>query len=567
MKLNKQLFGWLGASALLLTTACTNEEFVEPQGTPNQDLTEVYGNGSKIITLSVGSEAAVATRGEDDPTGDNQPTYNISDGSRVNILYFAVYDLGNPNADTDETVTALNGDNDAEELNDPIVYAYKVIDPNIPSATFPVNIRLAVDPENNYRIALWAQHVSDPNAGDNIDTAPFDVKDLTQVVVDYEDATCNDELRDAFCATEKFSGATSNVDIILHRPFAQLNVGTTGADYRNYMEGNILPNKTIAYSKMVVTGVYNCINVATDKISLVEGSNGNYTPATDQTKGKEVTFDFAKLPAFINYDKDYTYTDADKYYGFPNNLLGVKKTTTDNGDENNDKEKYTPNVREQFLYVNLNAPTEANHTFEPFRTYYKTMDNTSANKKYLTETFKYMAMAYVLVPSGGLDENEDNWHSNPSNKNSYDKYKSSTLSSVEVYFAEIQESDKRPTEGTESSEKTRSVDENTIKGYKYFTVRNVPVHRNWRTNLLGGLYDTDKPEDPDDPTSVFYNVKICVNLCPIYFGEYNGRKDPEGVVDGANGFEGIFSGYFPTEEGKDLHNNYGEHNPATEEQE
>ena len=69
------------------------------------------------------------------------------------------------------------------------------------------------------------------------------------------------------------------------------------------------------------------------------------------------------------------------------------------------------------------------------------------------------------------------------------------------------------------------------------SLTNVPVHRNWRTNILGGLAwikdptdpdpdpeDPDEPtppDGPDDPTSVFKFTNILVSEDPLFFGDYN----------------------------------------------
>lgn len=453
----KNLYSLLAAAALMITAAsCQNNDSInEGPKNPNIDLTEVYGTGSKIVTLNVSPEANIGTRAEGT---------RISDGSKVTMLYFEVYRVEGVNP-----VTAT---------------------PHIPLTTyattkFPVTLKLAVDPESSYKIALWAQH-TETGSNSEIVTAPYTIasKPLT-ITVDYANAKNNDELRDAFCVvSDVFTGSAGNVSVVLHRPFAQINVGTTVADYNNYKEGNILPNLEVTKSHIVVSGVHNTLNVLTDETSYVAtGSSETTTTAT---------FALNTIP----------------------NHISDKST-------------------EEYLRVKLNDPTWTkidwgggavqtnNDGFFPFKNTYPTLktkkvgdgitvtgastDIADNTKLYLTEEFKYLSMCYVLVPSGNPANNN---HSGDKSGFPSDKYTSS-LVDVDVYFA-----------GNDKDNKE-------LEERKYFSLNNIPVHRNWRTNILGGLADTepgepDDPNKPDDPSSLFANIKIAVNLCPIYWGEYFG---------------------------------------------
>lgn len=475
MKHNK-LMSWMAVGALVLTAAsCQDNLGVE---TPQADIipADAYGNGSKLVTINVTPDSYVGTRA-------------ISDGKQATSLYFEVYEV------TGET-TEINSSTPV--LASVVPTSTSTTGTPIPVSNYKATIKLAVDKDKSYRIALWAQ--KDSESGYD---SPFSFTDkpLT-VTVDYSKVKNNTDAMDAFCATEYFNGSATDVNIILHRPFAQLNVGTTGADYDNFSSetGNIYPHRTIKYSQVVVSGVYDQIDVANDKIKL---SNNANSP-------KEIKFSYNKTIA------EQT-SSSEEYLTVKLNPGNIKKEILKTiewftGESSNNNNKVTLVGDEEDL------------VFFPFKTDYPTLIDASKYRDtepkrtvnvtygqsepvsveegtfYLTEEFKYLSMCYVLVPNGGEHQDwfkEDQWN------NKYDKYSSCTLPQVDVYFGE-----------------------NETDGYKYFTVYNVPVHRNWRTNLLGGLADTT-PNDPDDPSSLFANVEINVNLCPIYFGEYNGQYYPD----------------------------------------
>lgn len=457
MRLNKKLlFGTLAASAMVLAS-CSNEEVVSVQ----QPVGEVYGTGSNLVTFTITSEDAVkATRAD------------ISDGSQADVLLFAVYEKkGDDYVLAPEFKKKENTVNKVEAAEGQNLLSV---------SKYPLTIQLATDPSKTYKVAFWAQ---------NSNCDAFVTEDLTAVRVRYpgvddgfevpalESKKNNDELRDAFCAVSNaFSGKSNKEEVIMHRPFAQINVGTSGADYANIVQGaNMFPNRRPLYSKVIIKGAANTIDVLNDVIS---GS-------------QDLVFDWNKIPAYV-----FTNVPSRASYG---------------SDEYYNRALITGVTNEQYLKVNLNEPDNFEYEITKYKTDYPTREKgevEGTEGKYLTETFKYLSMCYVLVPTTKKD--------NAETLDSYtDIYQSSVLNNLTVMFAENPD-------GTDNMvDKDAEGNAQTSPAYSYLSIDQVPVHRNWRTNILGGLKFTD-PKDPDDETSIFSTTRICIHLCPIYWGENNG---------------------------------------------
>ena len=577
MKLNKQILSWMGVSALLLTTACSNDTLSQP--TPEEVIAgEVYGKGSSIVTLNISANNSVGTRA-------------ISDGTKALSLYFEVYDLG-VTKEIEEDATFEIGENNPDiklwASNVPVTATEDAVEPEpaavegeeettdlakpIKIVDYKATIKLAVDPDHSYRIALWAQKDTEGEY-----TSPFTFQS-NPFVVNVNYSMNNIEEMDAFCAIKEFEGTTGGT-VILHRPFAQLNVGTTGADYNNYVSGNIYPNRTITYSQVVVSDVYSAFDVANDKVT---GDSDKVTLEFNKTIAEQTKDAEEYLKVKLNH-KDITsieYWDgkamtqktveaANVFFPFKEDYPTMRAYSDLNAEtaewirisveeyqslieegwtpvagiaslkdypiaeEDLEAGKYLANVNNgiTYKYDNVKGGTlydKDNGIYNP----------TPAPKNvYFTEEFKYLSMCYVLVK----DDRGADWEGlegtpfdDPTHEVK-DEFKSTILDKVDVYFAET---------GGDSYK----------NDHKYFSVKNVPVHRNWRTNLLGGLYDPEDPNDPngpDDPSSLFYNTKIAVYLCPIYYGEFNGSSN--NAAD--NHYDPIWGGWFDTSD-NNMHDTY-----------
>lgn len=115
------------------------------------------------------------------------------------------------------------------------------------------NIRIALGNGYKYSIIFWA---ADPNSPYTVD---FGAKTMT---VDYNDATSNDESRDAFYKYHEFTVNGAQTETIeLKRPFAQLNIGAN--DFEQAANAGIVPLK----SAVTVKSIYSTLNLSNGAVS------------------------------------------------------------------------------------------------------------------------------------------------------------------------------------------------------------------------------------------------------------------------------------------------------------
>ena len=488
----KLLIRCMMAAAALLTVSCTSDDLALEGGSPNK------ASGEEVeVTFSVSTETAQAvTRAtRADETKKKGPGFmqTVGRGSKVDMLIYAVYEKDGDNY----VLLKQYGDGKIpSELEDSTAFEDKASHEGQTIVYNPFGMTDIVDGENNskshnitlrlmrgkeYCIAFWAQSSR---------TSAYITSNLEKVQVKYDEAKNNDELRDAFCKVENFTlGADgSSRTVVLTRPLAQINVGTTGADYKRILESRT-PNRFVAYSEITLSGVAQYMNVVTDEIIVTEkNADGEEKDLTTTA-----TFTRSVIPAYMNGDLD----------AFKKAITG-----TDN-DAETDAAAETDNTKEEYLYIDLNGDGK----ISGYVTEYPTVDATT--KQANTETFKYLSMCYVLVPAtatskpnyNATDENTknadevDNADDEDKEDDVIDPYTSSTLKSVEIKFAE-----------TEAG---------TI-GFPPVKLTWVPVHRNWRTNILGGLYDKKIPnDDEEDPNSVFKLPCILVDKDVTYDGDYH----------------------------------------------
>ena len=245
-----KLFYALAASALLGLTACSSDE-------------PVAQNGDGNVNFTLRLPDAIGTRA-------------FSDGLSATQLDYYVYDEDNGSTN----IEALNG-----------------------TATFvnrETTVSLNLVSGKSYSIVFLATV-----PGQSHYTYTASSKDLN---VTYGSAA-QDENRDAFYVYEptfKVTGAISK-DIILRRPFAQINVGTT--DWASATAAGI----SLTETSMTVTGVANKINLGTGD---VEGN-------------EEVTFTSAAMPATPGETFPYAAANVDRYMAMNYVLVGKDKSTVD----------------------------------------------------------------------------------------------------------------------------------------------------------------------------------------------------------------------------------------------
>lgn len=414
-----------------------------------------FSENYETVTFTFATDDyATATRAE----SSNQ----ISQGKEIDVLVFAIYQQ----PESGNTVGTLLGSEDGKLYGDGSGiknknfkistkgYYYMAFDGK------PTSVSITLNKNYSYRILCWAQ---------NSQCDAYDASKLEAVKINYaptNNKNNNDESRDAFCAKQDFAGSADNVEVVLHRPLAQINVGTTGADYR--ANSKKINGEYYTHSKVTLKGqLANQLDVFTGKAT------------TSDPVDTEYTFSYAAIPAYYqNEGKIPTSEDA---------LLKLEN--------------------EEFLQVELNGEDG----FLNYKTQYPTVkeegEGTDKTITYLTETFKYLSMNYVL-PVG----------------NAYTGEGSTIGFKVEFAKAETAE-----TATTATS----------------FSLTSIPVKSTWRTNILGGLawikdpdpknqdpdYPDPDPENPkptptpppgpDDPSSLFGSVTLNIIICPDYFGDKN----------------------------------------------
>lgn len=479
---------------MIVAVACTDADMVDNYGG-----VELDENGLATVRLTVSiADAGAQTR--DDVYNDDTQIVTISTGASIDMLLYAVYDVTDPIKDPEllEYYQANYGDEDKNKRGQGENYEYIKGTPKIGDGQTCVGFKakdgmnpnrytliLKVDPEKKYKVAFWAQ-----NSG----CKAYDTSDLTNVKVSYKKNNYpnNDESRDAFSGVSEIMGVGYvEQEVVLQRPFAQINIGTTGADYANliYYELMVPNGITVTQSKVKIKGVANRYDVLNCWATTKKEDGDGETWIKDEIKENEyrleAEFDWANLPAWINLNQSLPSREEAEF---------TYEKSKDKEDKDKDNRDDDPFVKlpvgnnkplEAYLTVRLNEDTKDKNFFEPYLTDYDTVefekilseddeelkdedgnivyDRTKIHK-YLTETFKYLSMCYVLVPTDTNDKGEP------------------TGATVDLSFNLRQElNDKKdPIELTER------------------TLYSVPVRANYRTNILGGLYD-----DILDPTSIF----------------------------------------------------------------
>lgn len=412
MKLYK---GIIFCLATLGLAACSDNEFVDT----GDNVAGMDDNASNEVVLNISLEGvSTGTRAEDvtQPADPTNFTPTISTGTQLDQLVYAIYSRNlNSANDVAYTLDEIYGDKNSNyqisvNLSQTEVEGMKTDTPY-------KGITFKVSPNKEYKVACWAQ---------SSECEAYTTTDLEAVKVSYENAINNDENRDAFCGVTEFKGNVryQTVKVTLRRPFAQINIGTSGADYANLIyDPALLPHGLrMTESTITVEGLADTYNVLTGEVNT----------SSDKLSAK---FAWAKLPAW--YNVNVPTLEEGKVYTVDNDPF-VK-------------------TEEEFLLVNLNG----DEVFYGYKTEYPTVykNQDTGEVKYLTETFKYLSMCYVLP----LANNEEGG------------------STVSVTF-NFQQDGNNPITLTEK------------------TLENVPVQANYRTNILGGLYTTD---DVPDPTSIF----------------------------------------------------------------
>lgn len=221
------------ATMLLATTSCSQDEELVQQGS------------SDVTTFKVELEGASGSRA-------------AGDGSTVDVLYYEVHQ-GNKIV-LDDKKAILDG-----------------------SGT--VSLELPLLKGENYNIIFWAQKSTAEIYGNG---------NLTNITVDYSKANANMEEYDAFFnALVDFKADNKVTTVQLRRPFAQLRIGTTEADWQEAIKMIDANNDPVTESKITLTGLATKFNALTGDAAF-----------TNETTDKEAKVEFKKAILLKEEQKD-----------------------------------------------------------------------------------------------------------------------------------------------------------------------------------------------------------------------------------------------------------------------
>ena len=402
--MNKKILGLLLAAGVLSVTACSlNERLVLPDA-----------GGEEIeVTFSLSTEGEMVSSKAD-------KAWTISDGSQIDKLVYAVY-IEDEDAPTGFHLLKQYGSATLEEGVVGLGQTVLITDQLTKEEGQPITLRLMRG--RQYVIGFWAQ---------NSACTAYKTDDLEKVVVDYTagtgDAPNNDEVRDAFSKVYKFTATVGVTEYVkLERAMAQINVGTAGWDYN----AEVAYGNNYAYSKIVMKGLYDQLNVLTGEVSKTEAVRSG-------SDDKEITYTWAKLPAYIRspYPASEDTPSSEEFAKW--------LTDQDNNDE--------------FLKVDL----------IPDKDYLPYLESAPEDgTKIATETFKYLSMCYVLAPTYDPESADSDGPAKGG----------TTITHVSFYLSETAAGGVYDKNGEEEE-----------ASHPLFEISTVPIQRNWRTNILGGTH-------------------------------------------------------------------------------
>ena len=242
---------------MLFATSCANEEITSSQA------------GNEVtVSFSLGLEGGIDTRA-------------ISDGTGADKLEYAVFNAAGERITTIAKVSKTG-------------------------VTFPTTENITLAKGQTYKIAFWAQ---------DEDCKAYTVSDDMNVSIDYVGVN-NDETRDAFFKSIEFTvSGSASLDVVLKRPFAQINVGVYQEDWDAAVASGIEIANSEAYIK----------NAATS-INLLTGEVG------EETTDVPVEYTAAAIPTeslMVDVDKDGT-KEAYKWLSMSYILVADHGTTPNN---------------------------------------------------------------------------------------------------------------------------------------------------------------------------------------------------------------------------------------------
>lgn len=255
-------FGSLALAALALTTSCSSDDL--SMGTTSNETAQV--------TFTVKSEGTTLTK-----ANRIRRAAQFSDASGADKLIYRVLD------EDGNAVPSLS----------------QVTETGVTDLKTGHSITLTLAKGQHYTVVFWAQ---------DADCTAYTVNEDMTVDVDYSNALNNDETRDAFYGTASIYVRKDNTtNVTLTRPFAQINVGTTTADWQTAVDQGITVEKSSVTIK-------NCGN----KLNLVDGTVSGSV---------DVTYGAADLPTQVLSVTEDNVTTNYKYLSMSYILPSAEGTT------------------------------------------------------------------------------------------------------------------------------------------------------------------------------------------------------------------------------------------------
>lgn len=283
--MKKHLLSMFAMATMLLATGCSQDE--EIVNTTNE-----YVDASFTVELSEG----VQSRG-------------LGEADLVDQLYYGIYQNGNV------IPIITNVDDKAGNFN-----TVNVGEAVVKERTATVKVRLVKG--QTYDFVFWAQVKGNKHYNINMN-------DLRNITVNYN-GDANDETRDAFFAKELGHKVISHFTktIVLKRPFGQLNVGTTKADFE--AARILLGGNPISQSRLVVKKIPTSLDLLTGKVGTTDQTaNAEFKMAFLPKEGTSYTQNgYDILLADVNGDKEYALDEEFAHLSM-NYLLAAEKGATE----------------------------------------------------------------------------------------------------------------------------------------------------------------------------------------------------------------------------------------------
>lgn len=194
--MSTKIISALAIASIIFATSCSSDDVTAPAE-------------ETIITFATHIPETFSSRAE--------ASYTFGDGTTATKLQYAVYSVNKDNSWTN--ISTLNGTS-------------TIIDKE-------ANVQISLAKGIQYKVVFWASAQNNPytfNAANKV------------VSVDYRDCKTNDENLDAFYAVEDVDLRTAtpeNQNVIMTRPFAQLNIGASDIEQYQTISGQTISTAAI----------------------------------------------------------------------------------------------------------------------------------------------------------------------------------------------------------------------------------------------------------------------------------------------------------------------------------